>query len=259
MPSTVVGSGIPASAGIVGATSIRWVNCERRHPCPGPRWASERRVDCGCRPNASRPACSVGTGCFLPRPERPNSAGPSLARRAGRARRTARKVAVAFHPRAGGRFERPGDRAFHAGAVVTPDPHGIREVVRVVLVVTLGRSADDLLVLGQARVPLARTATGETVEVVKAPPVGPTVELARGTLLAVRCQMPLSDSCCAVAVVTRNSRKRGAIPGECGAVAGEAAGELADRSETHHRPQGQPAPQARSRNSQGTLPDEPGS
>ena len=86
--------------------------------------------------------------------------------------------------------------------------HGVRQVVRVLLVVVARRGADDLLVLGQAGVPLARAAAEEAVEVVEAPAVRPAVERPGGALLAVRGQVPLPERGGAVAVVAQDPRQR---------------------------------------------------
>ncbi len=122
--------------------------------------------------------------------------------------------------------------------------HRIREVVRLLLVVELGRSADDLLVLGQARVPLARPATEDPVEVVETPPVGPPVEGPGRTLLAVGREVPLPERGRAVPVVLENSRERHAVAWQSRRVTREATGELTDRTEAHRMvvPSGQEAP-----------------
>ena len=112
-----------------------------------------------------------------------------------------------------------------------PVGHGVGEVVRIVLVVVLRRGADDLLVLGQARVPLARAAAEDAVEVVEAPAVGPPVERTRRALLTVRGQMPLAERRGAVAVVAQDPRQRRAVAGQDRRVARVAAGELTDRAE----------------------------
>ena len=99
------------------------------------------------------------------------------------------------------------------------------------LVVELLGRADDLLVLRQARVPLARAAAEDPVEVVEAPAVRPPVERPGRTLLAVGRQVPLAERRGAVAVVPQDPGQRRAVPREGGRVAGEPAGELADRAE----------------------------
>ncbi len=71
--------------------------------------------------------------------------------------------------------------------------HRVGEVVGLFRVVELGGRADDLLVLGQARVPLARSAPEDPVEVVEAPAVRPAVERAGGPLLAIGGQVPLPE------------------------------------------------------------------
>ena len=112
-----------------------------------------------------------------------------------------------------------------------PIGHRIREVVRVVLVVVLGRGANDLLVLGQAGIPLARSTAEDPVEVVEAPAVGPTVERSGGTLLAIGRQVPLPEDGRAVAVVLEDPGKRRAVSGQDRRVPREAAGELTDGTE----------------------------
>ena len=109
--------------------------------------------------------------------------------------------------------------------------HGVGEVVRVLLVVELGGRTDDLLVLGQARVILARPATEDPVEVVEPPPVRPPVERSGRALLPVRRQMPLAERGRAVPVVPQDPRQRRAVTRQDGRVAGETTGELADRAE----------------------------
>ena len=99
------------------------------------------------------------------------------------------------------------------------------------LVVELLGCADDLLVLGQARVPLARAAAEEPVEVVEAPAVRPPVERPGRTLLPVGRQVPLAERRRAVAVVPQDPRQRRAVPWQRRRVAREPAGELADRAE----------------------------
>ena len=109
--------------------------------------------------------------------------------------------------------------------------HVVGQVVGVLLVVEVGGGADDLLVLGQARVPLARAAAEEAVEVVESPADRPAVERSGGALLAVRRQVPLAERRRAVAVVPQDPRERHAVVGDERRVAGEAGRELADRAE----------------------------
>ena len=63
--------------------------------------------------------------------------------------------------------------------------------------------ADDLLVLGQAGVPLPRIPAQEAVEVVETPAVRPPFERSRRALLTVRGQMPLTERRGAVSVLRR--------------------------------------------------------
>ena len=99
------------------------------------------------------------------------------------------------------------------------------------LVVELSGRADDLLVLGQAGVPLARAAAEEPVEVVEAPAVRPPIERAGRTLLPVGRQVPLAEGRGAVAVVPKDARQRSAVPWQRRRIAREPARELADRAE----------------------------
>src|SRR5512132_3892570 len=71
--------------------------------------------------------------------------------------------------------------------------HGVRQVVGVLLVVVLRRGSDNLLVLRQARIPLARSAAEETVEVVEPPAVRPAVERPGRALLPVGREVPLTE------------------------------------------------------------------
>ncbi len=74
-------------------------------------------------------------------------------------------------------------------------------------------------------------AAEEAVEVVEAPAVRPPVERAGRALLPVGRQVPLAERRRAVAVVPQDPRQRRAVPGQGRRVAGEPAGELADRAE----------------------------
>ena len=109
--------------------------------------------------------------------------------------------------------------------------HVVGQVVGLVGVVELGRRADDLLVLSQARVPLPRASAEEAVEVVEAPADRPAVERPGGSLLAVRRQMPLPERRGAVPVVPQDPRKRNAVVRKEPRVAGERARELTDGTE----------------------------
>ena len=125
--------------------------------------------------------------------------------------------------------------------VLRPDPvqpldgligHRIRQVVRVLLVIEAFRGADDLLVLGQARIPLPRISAQEAVEVVKAPPVRPPPERPGRALLAIGRQMPLAERRGAVPVLRQDPRPRRAITRNHRRVPREATGELTHRAET---------------------------
>ena len=111
--------------------------------------------------------------------------------------------------------------------------HVVRQVVGIlgVLVVVGLRSADDLLVLRQARIPLARAAAEEAVEVVEPPADRPAVERAGRALLAVRGQVPLAERRGAVPVVAQDPRERDAVVREEARVAREAGRELAHRAD----------------------------
>ena len=109
--------------------------------------------------------------------------------------------------------------------------HRVREVVGVLLVVVLRLRSDDLLVLRQARVPLAGPAAEEAVEVVEPPAGRPAVERPGRALLPVGRQVPLAERRGAVAVVPQDTRQRRAIARKGGRVPGEPARELTDRAE----------------------------
>ena len=109
--------------------------------------------------------------------------------------------------------------------------HGIGQVIRVLLVVEARRGADDLLVLGQARVPLPRIPAQEAVEIVKTPPVRPPPERPGRALLAVGGQVPLAERRGAVPVLRQDPRPRRAITRNRRRVTREAAGELTHRAE----------------------------
>ena len=109
--------------------------------------------------------------------------------------------------------------------------HRVRKVVGVLLVVIFRRRSDDLLVLRQARVPLAGSAAEDAIEVVEAPAVRPAVEWPGRALLPVGRQVPFAESGGAVAVVPEDTRQRRAVPRKDGRVSGEPARELADRAE----------------------------
>ena len=109
--------------------------------------------------------------------------------------------------------------------------HGVGEVVGILVVVEPLRGPDHLLVLDQARVPLARVAGEEAVEVVEPPTVRPAIERTCRALLPVGRQMPLPVRGGAVAVVAQDARQRRAVPRQGRRVAGEPAGELTDRAE----------------------------
>ncbi len=110
--------------------------------------------------------------------------------------------------------------------------HRIGEVVRIVLVVIALVGPDDLLVLCQHRVPLARASAEDPVEVVEAPPAGPAVEGACVALLPVRRQMPLAERRGRITVVSKNPRQRRTVARQDRRVSREPTRELTDRSET---------------------------
>ena len=89
--------------------------------------------------------------------------------------------------------------------------HGVRQVVGVGLVAVLRVDADDLLVLGDDRVPLSGAAAEEAVEVLEAPARGPAVERPRRALLAVGGQVPLAEGGRAVAVVAQDAWQRRSV------------------------------------------------
>ena len=109
--------------------------------------------------------------------------------------------------------------------------HRVRQVVGVLLVVELRRRPDDLLVLRQARVPLAGPAAEEAVEVVEPPAVRPAVQRPGRALLPVGRQVPLAERRGAVPVVPQDARQRRAVARKGRRVPGEPARELTDRAE----------------------------
>ena len=126
--------------------------------------------------------------------------------------------------------------------VLGPDPvqpldrlagHRVRQVVRVLLVVVLRLRSDDLLVLRQARIPLAGPAAEEAVEVVEPPAGRPAVERPGRALLPVGRQVPLAERRRAVPVVPQDTRQRRAIARKGGRVPGEPARELTDRADAN--------------------------
>ena len=108
--------------------------------------------------------------------------------------------------------------------------HRVRKVVGVLLVVVLRRRADDLLVLRQARIPLAGPAAQEAVEVVETPAGRPPVQRPGRALLPVGGQVPLTERRRAVPVVPQDTRQRRAIARKGSRVPGEPARELTDRA-----------------------------
>ena len=111
--------------------------------------------------------------------------------------------------------------------------HGVGQVVGVLLVVEGLRGPDDLLVLGQAGVPLARPPAEEPIEIVEPPADGPAVERSGRALLAVRRQVPLAERRGAVAVVAQDPRERNAVVRNERRIAREPGRELADRTEAN--------------------------
>ena len=109
--------------------------------------------------------------------------------------------------------------------------HRVREVVGVLLVVVLRLRSDDLLVLRQARIPLAGPAAEEAVEVVEPPAGRPPVERPGRALLPVGRQVPLAERRGAVPVVPQDPRQRRAIARKGGRIPGEPARELTDRAD----------------------------
>ena len=83
----------------------------------------------------------------------------------------------------------------------------------------------------ETRVPLARPAAEDPVEVLESPAVRPAVERPGGTLLAVGRQVPLAEGRGAVPVVLEDPRQRRAVAWKGRGIAGEPTGELADRTE----------------------------
>ena len=109
--------------------------------------------------------------------------------------------------------------------------HRVRQVVRVGLVAVPRVDTDDLLVLGDDRVPLPGAAAEEAVEVLEAPAIRPAVEWSGRPLLAVGRQVPLAERRRAVAVVAQDRGQGRGVTRQRGGVARIAAGELAHGAE----------------------------
>ena len=111
----------------------------------------------------------------------------------------------------------------------------VGQVVRqvVVLAVLALRHADDRVVLGDDRVVQAQFAGQEAPEVIKPPGVRPAVEQAGGALHVIRCQVPLTEPCGAVAVALQHANKRRAVLRAGRRIARERTGQLSDRPEAH--------------------------
>ena len=122
----------------------------------------------------------------------------------------------------------PADRVQPLNRLVR---HRVGQVVGVLLVVELRGRPDDLLVLGQARVPLPRAPTQEPVEVLEPPADRPAIKRARRALLAVRRQVPFAERRRGVAVVAQDPRERHAVIRHERRIAGEPGRELPDRTE----------------------------
>ena len=161
MPSTRVGSGMPAMSRMVGATSIMWVNCERSPPAS---LISGRPV------HHQRVAGAAEVRADLLAPLERRVAGPRPGRRVVRVHDRAAPgvdAAVALGELElhlvgqrdavlhGQLVERAGDRALHAGAVVAPDPEDQRVVELAQLLDGVDHAADVVVgVLGEAGVHL---------------------------------------------------------------------------------------------------------
>jgi hypothetical protein len=101
----------------------------------------------------------------------------------------------------------------------------------VLLVVEAVGSADDPLVLGQTRIPLAGAPAEEPVEVVEPPADGPAPKRSCRALLTVRRQMPFAERPRAVSVVPQDPGERDAVVRDERRIAREPGRELANRPE----------------------------
>ena len=101
----------------------------------------------------------------------------------------------------------------------------------VLLAVVALRDADRRVVLGDHRVVLARLAAEDAPEVIESPCVRPAVERPCRTLEVIGGHVPLAEPRRRVAVALKRPDERGAVLRHARGVAGERAGELADRPE----------------------------
>ena len=117
--------------------------------------------------------------------------------------------------------------------LVQPAHRLIGEVVRpvVLLAVLALRDAEGRVVLRDHRVVLARLAAEDAPEAIESPRVRPAVERPGCTLDVIGGQVPLAEPGGRVAVALKRPDERSAVLRHARAVAGERAGELADRPE----------------------------
>ena len=117
--------------------------------------------------------------------------------------------------------------------LVQPAHRLVGEVVRpvVLLAVLALRDADGRVVLRDHRVVLARLAAEDAPEVVESPRVRPAVERPGCPLDVIGGQVPLAEPRGRVAVALKRPDERSAVLRHARGVAGERAGELADRPE----------------------------
>ena len=128
MPSTSSGAGMPQTSRIVGARSVTWVNCDRSPPASvtlaGPvhdqRVARAAEVGADLLAPLERGVACPRPGCRVVRIHHRPAPGVQAAVPLGELQLhlVGQRDAV-LH---GQLVERAGDRALHAGAVVSPDP-----------------------------------------------------------------------------------------------------------------------------------------
>ena len=136
--------------------------------------------------------------------------------------------------RAAGRVvDEPGLFLVLRAHLVEPAHRLIGDVVRpvVLLAVLALRDAEGRVVLCDDRVVLARLAAEDAPEVVEAPGVRPAVERPGCPLDVIGSQVPLAEPRGRVTVPLQRANERGTVLRHVRGVAGERAGELADRPE----------------------------
>ena len=101
-------------------------------------------------------------------------------------------------------------------------------LAQVIPLLRLSRRLHLVVVVDEVRIPLARVATKEPVEALKAPPQRPAVIRPRGSLLVRGRQMPLADHERAVAVLEQHLRQHPVLERDDTVVARIAGRELRD-------------------------------